>query len=86
MYRAFHSLLPTHLLSYFKKVNDSHNHNTINNTLSFKVEEVLKKTLSMCVKGSKMWNALSQDIKLKGHCIEFKYYADGIHFGLTPPC
>ena len=22
---------------------------------------------------------------LKGHCIEFKYYADGIHSGLTPP-
>ena len=35
--KAFHNLLPTHLLSYFKKVNDSHNHNTRNNTLSFKV-------------------------------------------------
>ena len=23
--------------------------------------------------------------RLKGHCIEFKYYADGIHCGLTPP-
>ena len=22
---------------------------------------------------------------LKGHCIEFKYYVDGIHSGLTPP-
>ena len=22
---------------------------------------------------------------LKGHCIAFKYYADGIKFGLTPP-
>ena len=22
---------------------------------------------------------------LKGHCIEFKYYADGIYSGLTPP-
>ena len=21
----------------------------------------------------------------KGHCIEFKYYADGIYYGLTPP-
>ena len=21
---------------------------------------------------------------LKGHCIEFKYYADGIHSGITP--
>ena len=23
--------------------------------------------------------------RLKGHCIEFKYYADGKHSGLTPP-
>ena len=29
-----------------------------------------------------MWSA--QD-HLKRHCIEFKYYADGIHSGLTPP-
>ena len=34
MYKAFHNILPTNLLSYFKKVNDSHNHNTRNNTLS----------------------------------------------------
>ena len=37
MYKAFHNLLPVNLLSYLKKVNDSHNHNTKNNTLSFKV-------------------------------------------------
>ena len=23
-------------------------------------------------------------VELKGHCIEFKYYADGIHSDLTP--
>ena len=26
-----------------------------------------------------------ESVGLKGHCIEFKYYADGIHSGLTPP-
>ena len=26
-----------------------------------------------------------KNARLKGHCIEFKYYADGIHAGLTPP-
>ena len=34
-------------------------------------------------------HTLAQNIKsdsnLKGHCIEFKYYADGIHSSLTPP-
>ena len=39
-----------------------------------------------------VWNSLPDDVvtapslnMLKGHCIEFKYYADGIHSGLTPP-
>ena len=37
MYKAFHNSLPANLLSYFKKVNGSHNHNTRNNNLNFKV-------------------------------------------------
>ena len=74
MYKAFHNLLPTNLLSYFKKVNDSHNHNTRKNTLSFKVRyrRTSKKALSICVKGSKMWNALSPDIKLSRNVNVFK--------------
>ena len=28
---------------------------------------------------------MSLTFYLKGHCIEFKYYADGLHSGLTPP-
>ena len=66
MYKAFHNVLPTNVLSYFKKVNDSHNHNTINCTLSFKVgyRRTSKKTLSICVKDSNMWKALSSDITL----------------------
>ena len=40
---------------------------------------------AMClsVYGVKLGNSLSNN--LKGHSIEFKYYADGIHSGLTPP-
>ena len=76
MYKAFHILLPTHLLSYFKKVNDSHNYNTLNNrhTLSFKVRyrRTSKIALSMFVNGSKIGNALSPDIKLSGNVIAFK--------------
>ena len=30
-------------------------------------------------------NYCHENRNLKGHCIEFKYYADGIHSGLTPP-
>ena len=36
-----------------------------------------------------VWERLRTDRRggeqLKGHCIEFKYYANGIHSGLTPP-
>ena len=31
------------------------------------------------------WSSTELHVSLKGHCIEFKYYADGIHSGLTPP-
>ena len=31
------------------------------------------------------WHHITWLGSLKGHCIEFKYYADGIHSGLTPP-
>ena len=74
MYKAFHNLLPTNVLSYFKKVHDSHNHNTINNTLSFKVRfrRTSKKALSICIKGSKIWNALSPDIILSSNANAFK--------------
>ena len=33
MYKAFDNLLPTNLMSYFQKVNDSHNHKTRNKNL-----------------------------------------------------
>ena len=75
MYKAFHNSLPATLLSYFKKVNGSHNHNTRNNNLNFKVQyrrTTKKALLSICVKGSKMWNSLSPDIKLSRNVNAFK--------------
>ena len=34
--------------------------------------------------GNKITQGILMAEELKGHCIEFKYYADGIHSGLTP--
>ena len=35
--------------------------------------------------GTPAFDRISKSMScLKGHCIEFKYYADGIHSGLTP--
>ena len=74
MYKAFHNSLPANLLSYFKKVNGSHNHSTRNNNLNFKVRyrRTTKKALSICVSGSKMWNSLSPDNKLSRNVNAFK--------------
>ena len=74
MYKAFHNSLPANLLSYFKKVNGSHNHGTRNNHLNFKVRyrRTTKKALSICVRGSKMWNSLSPDVKLTRNVNAFK--------------
>ena len=81
MYKAFHNLLPINLLTYFKKVNDSHNHNTRNNTLSFKVRfrRTSKKALIICIKVSEMWNALSPDIKLSRNANAFKKMLKSSH-------
>ena len=58
----------------FKKVKDSHNNNTIINTLSFEVRyrRTSTKASSICVSGSKMWNVLSLDIKLSVNVNVFK--------------
>ena len=37
MFKVYANLLPTNLLSFFKKVNDSHNYNTHNNNNKFKI-------------------------------------------------
>ena len=74
MYKAFHNSLPANVLSNLKKVNGSHNHSTRNNNLNFKVRyrRTTKKALSICVRGSKMWNSLSPDIKLSRNVNAFK--------------
>ena len=74
MYKAFHNSLPANVLSYFKKVNGSHNHSTRNNNLNFKVRyrRTTKKALSICVRGSKMWDSLSPDIKISRNVNAFK--------------
>ena len=74
MYKAFNNSLPANVLSYFKKGNGSHNHSTRNNNLNFKVRyrRTPKKALSICVRGSKMWNSLSPDIMLSRNVNAFK--------------
>ena len=66
-------------------VHMSHDHDT-RQAGHFKNMYCITTLKSMClsIRGPVMWNKLHSD--LKGHCIELKYYADGIHYGLTSPC
>ena len=74
MYKPFHISFPANLLSYFKNANGSHNHNTRNNNLNFKVRyrRTTKKALSIFDKGSKMWNSLRPNIELTRNVNAFK--------------
>ena len=45
---------------------------------------ILSVRIALYIIPSLLWLVLLH-VELKGHCIEFKYYADGIHSGLTPP-
>ena len=64
--------------------------NAWRNVVDRKISRKLKgKVLDSCVVPASTYGletlALSELHQyLKGHCIEFKYYADGIHSGLTP--
>ena len=74
MFKVYAKLLPTNLLSFFKKVNDSHNYNTRNNNNNFKIRftRTTQKAGTICVKGPKLWNVLNIDVKLCKTTVQFK--------------
>ena len=82
MFNLFHGTLPIHLQNRFTRYSTTRSTRRIN---KFVMVQARTNINAMClsVYGVKLWNSLSTN--LKGHCIEFKYYADGIHSGLTPP-
>ena len=72
MFKVYAKLLPTNLLSFFKKVNDSHNYNTRNNKKKFNIRftRTTQKDGTICVKG--LWNVLNIDVKLCKTTVQFK--------------
>ena len=77
MYKVSNNLVTANLLSHFKKVNESHGHNTRKNKNNFNIRfaRTTKKAASISVKGPKLWNALNTDVQLcKEYCsIQEKY-------------
>ena len=74
MFKVYAKLLPTNLLSFFKKVNDSHNYNTRNNNKKFKIRftRTTQKAGTIFVKGPKLWNVLNIDVKLCKSTVQVK--------------
>ena len=66
MHKVSNNVLTANLLSYFKKVNESHDHNTVLLTLSVtrknknNVNISFARTTKKICKGSKIWNALKK--------------------------
>ena len=74
MYKVSNNLLTTNLLSHFKKVNESHDHNTRKNKNNFNIRfaRTTKKAASISIKGPKLWNALNTEVKLCNSIAQFK--------------
>ena len=78
MFKVHANLLPTNLLSFFKKVNDSHNYNTRINNNKFKIRftrttQKARTTGYSCMcKRAKLWNILDIDVKLCKTTVQFK--------------
>ena len=74
MFKAHNSLLPDRLLCYFKRVCDSHNHNTHdkNNNYKIKYSRMAQKAACISIKGPKLWNQLHPDLKTCRTVYQFK--------------
>ena len=74
LFKVYANLLPTDLLSCFKKVNDSHNYNTRNNNNKFEIRftRTTQKAGTICVRGLKLWNILNIEVKSCNITVQFK--------------
>ena len=74
MFKAHNNLLPDRLLCYFKRVCDSHNHNTRNKNNNYKIKysRTSQKAACISIKGPKLWNQLHPDLQTCRTVYQFK--------------
>ena len=80
MYKVSNNLFTDNLLSYFKKVNESHDHNTRKNKNNFNIRfaRTTKKAASISIKGPIIWNAPKTEVKLCNTIAQFKKKYKGL--------
>ena len=74
MFKAHNNLLPDRILCYFKRVCDSHNHNTRNKNNNYKIKysRTSQKAACISIKGPKLWNQLHPDLQTCRTVYQFK--------------
>ena len=74
MFKVYNNQFPRHLLSFFKRVYDIHNHNTRKNVNNFKIKYCRTSQKASCISviGPKLWNNLHSDLQCSKSISRFK--------------
>ena len=74
MFKVYNNQFPRHLLCFFDRVYDSHNHNTRKNVNNFKIKyfRTCQKASCISVIGPKLWNNLHSDLQCSKSISRFK--------------
>ena len=74
MFKVYNNQFPHHLLCFFDRVYDSHNHNTRKNVNNFKIKYCRTSQKASCISviGPKLWNNLHSDLQCSKSISRFK--------------
>ena len=74
MFKVYNNQFPRHLLSFFERLHDSHNHNTRKKVNNFKIKYSRTSQKASCVSviGRKLWNNLHSDLQCSKSIFRFK--------------
>ena len=74
MFKVYNNQFPRHLLCFFDRVYDSHNHNTRKNVNNFKIKYCRTSQKGSCISviGPKLWNNLHSDLQCSKSISRFK--------------
>ena len=74
MFKVYNNQFPRHLLCFFERLYDSHNHNTRKKVNNFKIKYSKTSQKASCIGeiGPKLWNNLHSDLQCSKSISRFK--------------
>ena len=87
MFKVYNKQLPRHLLCFFKRLYDSHNHNTRKNVNNFKIKYSRTSQKASCVSvlGPKLWNHIHSDLQCSISIPSFKIHYNNVSPNIRTP-